>query len=130
MEVIVTGQTINELVRRSGYTNRTAAEVRRLGEHLQHKQSRFLVTQVAEEIEPMCRGLGPLRRANGPEICDQATASHTMPPAHAQGDEYRGIREMRGIGLHPRRVRDRAISQTVGPLARRADKYFNSPCSA
>lgn len=58
MEVIVTGQTINELVRRSGYTNRTAAEVRRLGEHLQHEQSRFLVTQVAEEIEPMCRGLG------------------------------------------------------------------------
>lgn len=58
MEVILTGQAINQLVRRTGYTRETADQVRRFGEHLQHAQSRDLVEQVADEIEPMCRGLG------------------------------------------------------------------------
>lgn len=54
MEVILTGQAINALVRRTGYQSATAQQIRQLGERLDHAQSRQLVAQVAAEVEAMC----------------------------------------------------------------------------
>jgi len=58
LEVIFAGQAINDLVRRTGYSTETAAQVRRLTANLQHAESRSLVTQVADEIEPLGQQLG------------------------------------------------------------------------
>lgn len=54
MEVILTGQAINRLVRRTGYTPTTATGVRQLSENLLHVQSRTLVQEVGDAIEAMC----------------------------------------------------------------------------
>lgn len=54
MEVILTGQGVNGLVRRTGYTSETASQVRRLGEHLRYACSRSLIEEIVAEIEVMC----------------------------------------------------------------------------
>lgn len=56
-EVIWTGQAINALVRRSGYTNNTPAEIRRFASTAQHRQTHTLIDHVVAEVEPLCRSL-------------------------------------------------------------------------
>ncbi len=56
-EVICTGQAINGLVRRTGYTNNTPAEIRCLGSTAQYRQTHHLIDQVVTEVEPLCRSL-------------------------------------------------------------------------
>jgi hypothetical protein len=57
LEVIWVGQAINGLVRQSGYTATTADEIRRLGETVSYEESKLLVRQVSDEVEPQCRTL-------------------------------------------------------------------------
>ena len=56
-EVIWTGQAINSLVRRSGYTNNTPDEIRCFASTAQYQQTRTLIDQVFAEVEPLCRSL-------------------------------------------------------------------------
>jgi len=53
MEVILTGQAINRLVRRTGYQSITANQVRKLSESLHTAEARQLVDRVAAEIKGM-----------------------------------------------------------------------------
>lgn len=57
LEVIWTGQAINSLVRRSGYTNTIPDEIRSLLSKAQYSETRFLIERVAAEVEPQCRTL-------------------------------------------------------------------------
>lgn len=57
MEVILTGQAINAVVRRTGYTATTASDIRRLSDDLQHESSRLLVQKVAAMVQEMGQGI-------------------------------------------------------------------------
>ena len=56
-EVIWTGQAINAMVRRSGYTNNTPGEIRRFAASAQYSQTHLLIDRVVAEVEPLCRSL-------------------------------------------------------------------------
>lgn len=56
-EVIWTGQAINSLIRRNGYTNNTPAEIRCFASTAQYPQTLTLIDRVLIEIEPLCRTL-------------------------------------------------------------------------
>lgn len=55
LEVIWTGQAINSLVRRSGYTNSTPDEIRSFLSKAQYSETRSLIRRVVAEVEPLCR---------------------------------------------------------------------------
>ncbi len=61
LEVIWTGQAINSLVRRSGYTNSTPDEIRsflskpQYSQYSQYGETRSLIERVVAEVEPMCQ---------------------------------------------------------------------------
>lgn len=56
-EVIWTGQAINTLVRRTGYTNTTPEDIRRFASAAQYSETRLLIDRVVAEVEPLCRSL-------------------------------------------------------------------------
>ena len=57
LEVIWTGQAINALVRRTGYTNSTPEKIRSLASTAQYHQTHTLIDQVVADVEPLCRSL-------------------------------------------------------------------------
>lgn len=57
LEVILTGQAINSLVRQSGYTSNTPHEIRCLASTTQYSETRSLIELVVAEVEPQCRSL-------------------------------------------------------------------------
>lgn len=59
LEVIWTGQAINSLVRRSGYTSNTPDEIRSLLPKAQYSETRSLIERVVTEVEPLCRSFTP-----------------------------------------------------------------------
>ena len=65
LEVIWTGQAINEIVRRNGYSVNTPVEVRLLIVRLKHKESVLLVEKTVTEIERMCSVLDSSARLPG-----------------------------------------------------------------
>lgn len=57
LEVISTGQAINSLVRRTGYTNITPEEIGRLKSTARYPETHTLIDRVVAEVEPQCRSL-------------------------------------------------------------------------
>jgi hypothetical protein len=58
LEVILIGQAINSLVRRSGYTNQTPDGIRSLAKPTHSSATHRLINQLAAEVDPFCKTLG------------------------------------------------------------------------